>query len=116
MAKRRAAKPPPTELDDLDDVAEVGGLGADDDFAGVAVVTGSGGAVAFVPIPPAGVARLGPDAVALVSALQRSVIERRELLRKMDGLVEELRELGVSWNVIGWSVGTSAEAARQRWS
>ncbi len=116
MAKKRAPKAaiPDDVPDDLDDCSDVGNDEHEDE--GVAVVTGAGGAAAFLPIPPAGMDRLGSEAVARVSALQHAVMARRELLRQVDGLVEELRELGVSWNVIGWSVGTSSEAARQRWS
>ena len=32
-----------------------------------------------------------------------------------DELVAEARSAGLSWAVIGWSVGTTGEAARQRW-
>jgi hypothetical protein len=30
--------------------------------------------------------------------------------------VQEARSAGASWDAIGWSVGTTGEAARQRWA
>ncbi len=124
---KRVRKPPPAAavalakargrrdvVDDLDDVAEVG----NDEHEGeaVAVVRGAGGALAFLPMPPAGLERLSGEGIADVAALQQAVMARRELLHQVDVLVESLRLRGASWGVIGWSVGTSAEAARQRWS
>ncbi len=112
MTKKRAAKPSPS---DLDDRSEVGGEGVDQDFETVSLVVGGGGVSLFLPMPPAAAYKLsGPVAVRL-SDLQEAVMKRRALLAEVDRLVEELREEGVSWNLIGWSVGTTSEAARQRW-
>jgi hypothetical protein len=112
MTKKRAPKVPPPS--DLDDRSEVGGEGVDE-FKSVELAFGPHGAV-FVPIPPVGIARLHRDAVARLGHLQDAVMQRRQLLDEIDDHVAELRALNVSWNIIGWSVGTSAEAARQRWS
>jgi hypothetical protein len=35
--------------------------------------------------------------------------------RKQVVAVRSLRSAGVSWGAIGWAVGTTGEAARQRW-
>ncbi len=113
MTKKRAAKPPPS---DLDDRAEVGGEGVDQDFESVGMFRGPDGGMMLLPISPVAVTKLTRDGAARVTALQEAVMARRQLLKEIDRLVDELRELGVSWNVIGWSVGTTSEAARQRWS
>jgi acetylornithine/succinyldiaminopimelate/putrescine aminotransferase len=113
MTKRRAPKVP---LDDLDDRAVTGGEGVDDDFEVVSLATTFGGAALALPITPAAMRKLSAPAAIKLNDLQNVVRRRLELLDEMDELVGQLRAVGVSWNLIGWSVGTTSEAARQRWS
>jgi hypothetical protein len=64
---------------------------------------------------PTAVAKLDPQARALADALAADVVRRAELDRAITARVLDLRAIGVSWHVIGYAVGTSGEAARQRW-
>jgi len=56
---------------------------------------------------------LDPGAVAL---LRSAVAERSAAERHMLAAVQAAREAGLSWAAIGSLVGTSGEAARQRYS
>ncbi len=53
--------------------------------------------------------------VNAVARLRRAVIERSEAERKLLEAVRTARESGMSWSAIGSMVGTSGEAARQRY-
>jgi hypothetical protein len=97
------------ELDDMNVPGAAGGLPSED----VALVLPRDGGPAIVT--PASFDRLGPDARDLAGQLMRLVGQRRMLAREIDALVEHMREHRISWVVIGWCVGTTAEAARQRW-
>ena len=55
---------------------------------------------------------LDPEAVA---ALRGAVRERSEAERHIVEAIRHAREVGMSWLVIGSFVGTSGEAARQRY-
>jgi hypothetical protein len=56
---------------------------------------------------------LDPDAVALLRA---AVAERSEAERHLLEAVRAARTAGLSWSAIGTFVGTSGEAARQRYA
>ncbi|MGA8045743.1 MAG: hypothetical protein WCA30_05695 [Dermatophilaceae bacterium] len=56
---------------------------------------------------------LDPDAVALLRA---AVAERSEAERHLLDAVRAARATGLSWSAIGTFVGTSGEAARQRYA
>lgn len=56
---------------------------------------------------------LDPGAVAL---LRSAVAERSEAERHMLAAVQAARDAGLSWSAIGNVVGTSGEAARQRYA
>jgi len=73
-----------------------------------------GGRVAV--IVPRAFARLSGEAAEVVSELQRKALGMREIRDQVEALVMEAREVGASWDVIGWSVGTTGDAARKRWS
>lgn len=51
-----------------------------------------------------------------VALLRAAVVERSEAERHMVDAVRRAREAGLSWGAIGAFVGTSGEAARQRYS
>lgn len=81
-----------------------------------------GGDVAFIRLDgggmlmlPTAVRRLDDEGLDLVAHLQSVVARISEDQYHLDGLVAAAREGGLSWAVIGWSVGTTGEAARQRW-
>lgn len=64
---------------------------------------------------PASFDRLDAARRELASRLMLLIGERRNIGREIDELVGHMRSHGMSWVVIGWCVGTTAEAARQRW-
>ena len=56
---------------------------------------------------------LDPVAVAL---LREAVTQRSEAERRIIDAVRTAREAGISWSAIGTLLGTSGEAARQRYA
>jgi hypothetical protein len=88
-----------------------------DDFEGgvtVQMVTDEDGGrhAAFVPVA---LGRLGAEGLGMMADLQKVVLQIRESQDRLGALVVEARDLGMSWGSIGWCVGTSEPAARQRW-
>lgn len=55
------------------------------------------------------------DTLEVVADLQHQVAEIDEGMQRVTQLVHELRDLGVSWDGIGWCVGTTGRAASMRW-
>ena len=53
---------------------------------------------------------------AVVAALRAAVIERADAERHIVDAIRGARGAGLSWAVIGSCVGTSGEAARQRYA
>jgi glyoxylate carboligase len=78
-------------------------------------VTTDGNGMRHAAFLPAGIGRLGPEGLGMVSDIQHVVEKIREGQEQLEQLVLEARDLGMSWGSIGWSVGTSEAAARQRW-
>lgn len=73
------------------------------------------GPVLPVALVPRAVDRLGSEqrgSVFEAARLSREIADRQAQLTVH---VLDARARGVSWAVIGWAVGTSGEAARQRW-
>lgn len=70
-------------------------------------------AVQFENYEPNPADELDAHAVAL---LRSAVAERSEAERHMLDAVRAAREAGLSWRTIGTFVGTSGEAARQRYA
>ncbi len=54
--------------------------------------------------------------VRVVAMLRAAVIERSEAERRLLEAVRAAREAGMTWSAIGSLVGTSGEAARQRYN
>jgi hypothetical protein len=80
---------------------------------GVVIVAGDDFGAAILP---GSVAKLaGPKRRAAIE-LQRTVRQIMELQSVMFELVGSLRAQGVSWGAIGFLVGTSPQAARERFS
>jgi hypothetical protein len=67
------------------------------------------------PPTPRAVARLGADQRAALDWLSLVAAEMERLQDQLSDKVAAARSQGVSWAVIGQAVGTSGEAARQRW-
>ena len=118
MTTRRTsrAKSPPrlrsvAAVSDYYDTATSLGNGTSDDDEVAIVLTAGGGAV-FVP---QSLRNGSPKQLELARTLQRTVIKRQLLMDQVEDLVGQLRDGGVSWDSIGWCVGTTGEASRRRW-
>ena len=99
--------------DDVDHAFDPVTIGTDEAAeGGVSIIRSETGRVAFVP---RSVERLAGEALEIAGEMQEVVVSIREGQQALDGLVFEGRESGMSWAAIGWCVGTSGEAARQRW-
>lgn len=99
--------------DIFDPVAIGTAEGAED---GVSVLMGKGPngerRAAFLP---RAMQKLGNDGVVMAADLQRTVLAMQQLQETLSRQVSEARDMGMSWNSIGWCVGTTGDAARQRW-
>lgn len=107
MTKRKRRTPAP-------EVEAVQGAGALHDDEGVTLVMGPGRAF-FAPPEPATLKRLGAAQREDVSLLQEHGLALVGMQKHLDELVERARDSGVSWHLIGWSLGMTGEGARQRW-
>lgn len=65
---------------------------------------------------PASVRRLTGERLEVIEEMQGLARQAEWVRKRLDELVPEARELGVSWAAIGFSVGLTGEAARLRWS
>ena len=63
---------------------------------------------------PESLTRLAGHDLEIAADLQHVAAELRRLDDHRTALVREARDSGLSWNAIGWCVGTTGEAARQR--
>lgn len=99
---------------DLDPVG-VGRLhgqpGSDD--GDVAVYRASDGSAVIAPVSYRRLDPSGRDAVAAVQEAAAAIAQWQAVLGEA---VATAREEGVSWDLLGWSVGTTGSAARKRWS
>ena len=91
-----------------------GGPGVDPDALGlgVAIMRTAGGSAVVVP---RSVRNLPEEQLEVVAQVQDTARHLDELQERLTHLVGHLRDAGASWGVIGWSVGTTSQAARQRW-
>ncbi|WP_270890025.1 hypothetical protein [Pedococcus sp. 5OH_020] len=79
---------------------------------GVSIVRAPSGRMAFVP---RSVGRLKGEALEVATELQELVARIREDQVRLEQLVLEGRECGMSWAAVGWCVGTTGDGARKRW-
>jgi hypothetical protein len=91
-------------------------IGNDDPLHGVALVITEDGRSIMEPIMPKAVERATAEQQTLIADLQGPVRVIMLAVQDLDAAVFAAREGGLSWQTIGWCVGTSAQAARQRWS
>jgi len=85
----------------------------EDQPAGVEVARAAGGKAFFQPVEHRAARGLsGPKQAALADLQEhaRALAGMRDHLRE---LVDDCREQGISWSLIGWSLGITAEGARQ---
>jgi hypothetical protein len=110
MGQRRR-RPPEVEDD-------IRGPGAEHEGGPVAVRRTHDGRAFFQPadaLNPRALERLDGDQQHVLAAIQTNAMQIRMATEDLDQHVALAREMGVSWHLIGWSVGTTGEAARQRW-
>jgi hypothetical protein len=68
-----------------------------------------------VVIVPKSLRNAPPERRAAVTALTKAAAAYEEAGHLVDELVAEARDNRVSWDGIGWAVGTTGSAARKRW-
>lgn len=99
----------------LRDPFEPSDVGNDELEAGESVaVFQSGDAVGFMPSNM--LRQLDQEGKQLVGEMQRTVLQIREMQQRVDALVRQARETGMSWSAIGWSTGLTGEGARLKWT
>ena len=89
------------------------GDGSDTDFDGedVLVMADANGPT----IVPRSLEKLRGEDRAVMAEVMRAAAAVMQAQAALSELVADARDRGVSWSAIGWSVGTTGEAARQRW-
>lgn len=113
MAKQRRRRQPATDPG-LDPVLGEIGPGVVNDGP-VSVVRNASGSVFFAPgVIPTAARALSEDQREQLAALQHLTSELHSLQAHVLEHVEDARAVGLSWHLIGWSLGTTGEAARQR--
>jgi hypothetical protein len=103
MAKRKR----PTALEDT-------GPGLTEEGAVEVVKTSTGEAFFRPAVRPRSWDRLGEEGQYVLAGLQGIAAQIHEMQGHLEEHVLEARELGASWDLIGWSIGTTGEAVRQR--
>lgn len=78
----------------------------------VQIVTTHDGAAFFTP--PSAWRKLTAEQRMEFAALQQLVSQIHVMQGHLELHVQELRDAGLSWHMIGWALGTTGEAARQR--
>jgi hypothetical protein len=81
----------------------------DEDFAVVRERDGS------IVIVPRSLRNAGEAKRSAANALMKAACEYEAAGRLVEELVDEARDLRLSWDAIGWAVGTTGSAARKRW-
>jgi len=89
-------------------------LGNDDQDVSVRMYEGTDGEMHAVVVPRA-VKALKGEAAAVVHEIQMQSRTAMRARQRLDELVPEARAYGVSWNVLGWSTGMTAQSAQGRW-
>ena len=97
---------------ELDEFEPVYGEETDFDGEDVAVMRDDEGRASIVP---RSMRKLPAELRAEVRSLIEAAAAVYESQAAVDEHVADLRQAGVSWSLIGWAVGTTGEAARQRW-
>ena len=67
-------------------------------------------------VVPRTVQRLSGEAAEVLYEIQRDALEIEKRRDHISELVPLARDLGVSWSAIGWSIGTTPQAAQQRFT
>jgi hypothetical protein len=101
-------------VDDVDSVLPPDSDGSED-FPDDGLVIRRG-ALGQAVILPTSVAKLSPHEYELAYAVQEAAMQLRDWRDLLDERVEHARVAGMSWSTVGFLVGTTGEAARQRWS
>jgi hypothetical protein len=97
-------KPPPTRHERMDSLDAL-----DEDVQILRTFSGKG------VVLPVSLRRLSIDGLEAAAEVQRIAFTMEELGEQLEAAIEELRANGGSWATVGFCVGTTGEAARQRW-
>lgn len=110
MTKRKRPGPPRRGVPDF----EGGMVGAEHEGDVDVIVRALGGRREAIFLPR-GITRLGEEGFDTAHRLQHLTLEMSRLSEGLTAAVNDARALGFSWSSIGFCVGTTGEAARQRW-
>jgi hypothetical protein len=66
-------------------------------------------------IMPRAMGKLGREGILMASDLQHTILEMQKLQNQLEQQIFEARDMGMSWNSIGWCIGISGNAVQQRW-
>ena len=105
-------RPKQVPLEDLDPMSDEV---AARDGVEVRVATSADGKRSAVIVPRA-FARLSQEGMEVVADLQAKALLLRDIGDEIEALVVESRAAGASWDVIGWSIGTTGSSAHKRWA
>lgn len=83
--------------------------------SGAAAAAEGAGAAPVGRLFPRGITRLGQPGVESAERLQEAAASILAVTRRLDEVVSEARARGLSWDSVGFCVGMTGEAARQRW-
>jgi hypothetical protein len=92
------------------------GEGTLDPFDHVEIRKSSDGVAVALPRSGSSKRRLNGDALDVLADVQGVVRRIQRDRATLDELVAEARKYGCPWTLLGFSVGTTAEAARKRWT
>lgn len=81
----------------------------DEDVVIVREETGS------VSIVPRSVRKAPPEAREAITSMVRAAAAYEQALIELGATIETARDLGVSWDAVGWAVGVTGSGARKRW-
>lgn len=99
--------------EDDDDWRDAGPGGAYDGEVSIVVQEIDGERqAAFVP---RGIGRMGEEGLFWMNRMQTKTMQLRELALELETDIRDAREAGMSWDSIGFCIGTTGEGARKRY-
>ena len=103
-----------TQTPDLDPYDSAERIGVEDPGGPVTLRRLPDGRAVLLPSAGGG-RKLGFDGLDIVADIQATVRRLQAEREALDELVQQAREVRVPWHLIGFSVGTTPQAAQQRW-
>lgn len=67
-------------------------------------------------VVPKSLRNAGPDKRAAITAMMRAAAAYEQAYAALSDAVADARDLGVSWDGVGWAVGSTGSGARKRFT